>query len=274
MHTTHIREPVPVRACDLAADDYGQDDHRPALVLLHGMTFNRSIWQPIMAELERIDPGRRVLAIDLPGHGQSPPLPSYELDTATDLLSRAVQQAGLIAPVLVGHSASGLAATIYAARHPTRGVINIDQSLDVAPFAELVRSLADRLRGPGFPAVWQMFYDSFHTELLPAGAQNLVRSTCRPSQEVILGYWQQIFDRPVAELTTLIADATAALRMAGVPYLYIAGDELAAGYRQWLGEHLPAATIEVWSRTGHFPHLARPQQFAQQLADTAHWSAR
>jgi pimeloyl-ACP methyl ester carboxylesterase len=57
-------------ACRLAADnDYGA---RPPLVLLHGLTFDRSLWRPSLAELRRIDPGRRVLALDLPGHGASP----------------------------------------------------------------------------------------------------------------------------------------------------------------------------------------------------------
>jgi pimeloyl-ACP methyl ester carboxylesterase len=88
-----------------------------------------------------------------------------------------VQEAGLTAPVVAGHSAGGLLATIYAARYPTRGVVNIDQPLETARFATFVGSLAERLRGPEFPAVWQMFYDSFHAELLPPAAQDLVRST-------------------------------------------------------------------------------------------------
>jgi Predicted hydrolases or acyltransferases (alpha/beta hydrolase superfamily) len=56
----------------LAADDYGLSDDRAPLVLLHGLTFDRSLWRPSLAELSRIDPGRRVLALDLPGHGASP----------------------------------------------------------------------------------------------------------------------------------------------------------------------------------------------------------
>ena len=133
-------------------------------------------------------------------------------------------------------------------------------------------TLADRLRRPEFSAVWQIFYESFHTDFLPADAQELVRSTCRPRQQVVLGYWLQILDTPVAALTGLITDATAALRTEGVPYVYVAGGEPAPEYRQWLGEQLPAAAIEVWPRSGHFPHLARPQQFALQLAATAQWA--
>jgi pimeloyl-ACP methyl ester carboxylesterase len=37
---------------------------------------------------------------------------------------------------------------------------------------------------------------------------------------------------------------------------------------------LPAATVEVWPRTYHFPHLADPQRFARRLAGTAQWVAQ
>jgi len=57
-------------------------------------------------------------------------------------------------------------------------VINVDQWLQLTPMAELIRSLAPQLRGPGFPAVWQIFQDSMHAELLPPAARELVRSTC------------------------------------------------------------------------------------------------
>lgn len=47
-------------ACRLAADDNGDYGARPPLVLLHGLIFDRSLWRPSLAELPRIDPGRRV----------------------------------------------------------------------------------------------------------------------------------------------------------------------------------------------------------------------
>src|SRR5258708_16834299 len=70
----------------LAADDYGTSDDRAPLVLLHGLTFDRSLWQPPIAELHHIDPGRRVLPLDLPRHGSSPERPS----SATPSLARCV----------------------------------------------------------------------------------------------------------------------------------------------------------------------------------------
>jgi pimeloyl-ACP methyl ester carboxylesterase len=63
----------------------------------------------------------------------------------------------------------------------------------------------------------------------------------------------------------MIEQATATLRDSGVPYLYLAGDDLDPDYRRWLSAHLPTATVQVWPRTGHFPHLADPSRFAQLL---------
>lgn len=152
--------------------------------------------------------------------------------------------------------------------------MNIDQPLDIAPFAALVRSLAPQLRGPEFASVWQMFYDSFHVELLPPPARDLVRSTCRPRQQVVLGFWRELLEQPAADTTPIIEASTVALRKSGAPYLHVAGAELEPAYRRWLDLHLPAATVEIWPGTGHFPHFADPQRFARRLADTVQWPAR
>jgi pimeloyl-ACP methyl ester carboxylesterase len=270
MNTTTDTTGYATSIAGLAADDYGRSDDRPPLVLVHGLTFDRTTWRDIVPELQRIDPERRVVAIDLPGHGQSPEQPTYELEEAADKLHQVVQAAGLTAPVVVGHSAGAIAATIYAARYPTRGVVNIDQPLETVAFATLVSSLAERLRGPEFPSVWQMFEDSLHAEQLPPDAQDLVRATCRPRQRVVLGYWRQILEHPT-EIPRLVDQTTAELRTSGVPYLHLAGNDLDPGYRDWLDAHLPAATVEVWPHTGHFPHLAHPQRFAGLLAATSQW---
>lgn len=43
----------------------------PTLVLVHGLSHRRQAWDPVLPELT---PHRRVVTIDLPGHGDSPPL--------------------------------------------------------------------------------------------------------------------------------------------------------------------------------------------------------
>jgi pimeloyl-ACP methyl ester carboxylesterase len=250
----------------VAVEDVGESDARPPLVLLHGLTFDRTMWQPALAQLGHIDPGHRALAFDLPGHGESPSWETYDVDSVAHGIHRAVAEAGLDRPVIVGHSLSAIIATVYAAQFPTSGVINVDQPLQVAAFAGFLQSIADQLRGPGFPAIWGQFAASMDVELLPASAQELVRSTSNPRQDLVLGYWREVLERPANETAERASEGLAALRTANVPYLIVAGSEPEPDYRQWLDEALPQAVITVLPDSGHFPHLAHPDRFAEYLA--------
>src|SRR2546430_15414805 len=91
----------------LAGDIIGEPGRRPPLVLLHGLTFDRTSWHPVLAELTALDPGRRVLALDLPGHGESAPWPDYDLEPIADAVHRAVARAGPAPPGPAGAPAGG-----------------------------------------------------------------------------------------------------------------------------------------------------------------------
>lgn len=127
----------------------------------------------------------------------------------------------------------------------------MDQPLQVAPFAGLVQSLAGKLRGPAFPAVWQMFAASMHIETLPETAQELLRSSCQPRQDLVLAYWRELLDRPASDLAGFAAATLGAVRAAGVPYLVVAGDDLEPEYQNWLSTMLPQAATTVWPASGH-----------------------
>jgi pimeloyl-ACP methyl ester carboxylesterase len=257
---------------DLAGDLTGEPDRRPPLVLLHGLTFDRTSWHPVLAELTALDPGRRVLALDLPGHGESPPWPDYDLEPIADAVHRAVAGAGLSPPVLAGHSAGGVIATIYAARYPAAGVVNVDQPLQVEPFARLVRSLAGPLRGPGFAQVWEQFEASMDIGLLPQGTQDLLQSARYARQDLVTGYWREVLDEPPGELARKTADGLAAVRDAKVPYLFVAGHDPGPEYLGWQNRELPQAEVTIWPGSGHFPHLAQPGRFAELLAEPGRWA--
>jgi hypothetical protein len=65
-----------------------------------------------------------------------------------------------------------------------------------------------------------------HVELLPESAQRLVRASCHPRQELVLGYWRELLDRPVDEIAEIATAAMTAVRLSGVPYLLVAGSDL------------------------------------------------
>jgi pimeloyl-ACP methyl ester carboxylesterase len=69
--------------------------------------------------------------------------------------------------------------------------------------------------------------------------------------------------------SALVDDGIAAVAAAKVPYLLILGTEPPPEVAAWFRNALPQAVIEVWTGSGHFPHLAHPARFAERLAAMA-----
>jgi pimeloyl-ACP methyl ester carboxylesterase len=268
---SHQIDTAPARGARLAADSAGRPDGRAPLVLLHGLTFDRSAWRTVLDELQVVDPDRRTVAFDLPAHGASAPLASHDLAVVAAAVHEAVEALGLERPVLVGHSISGVIASIYAALYPTAGVIAVDVSLRVGPFAEIVRSIEPALRGAGYPAAWKQFEASMGVELLAPEAQEIVRAMARPRQDQFLSYQREILEVPLDHIEGRAEMLLAVLRATGHPYSVIAGDGFTVDDERWLLERLPHASVERWPGTGHFPFLAHPRRFAERLAATAGW---
>ncbi len=260
---------MTVKVGGLAGRSSGVPDGRPPLVLLHGLSFNRAMWHPALDLLLELEPTRQVLALDLPGHGDSDSAPDYDTESVSAMVHGAVEESGLVSPLMVGHSLSAIVATVYASRYPVRGVVNVDQTLQTAGFTTLLHSIAEQLMGPGFDAIWQMFETSFHTELLEADARELLRSTSRPTRELVTGYWREVLDASPESMDSRFGTVLATLRDKQVPYLIVAGEEPEPSYKSWLDRVLPQANLVVFPRSGHFPHLADPQRFATLLAATA-----
>jgi pimeloyl-ACP methyl ester carboxylesterase len=76
----------------------------PPLVLLHFLGGHRDVWQPLLPRLE----GRTVVAIDLPGFGESRPLAgSPTLARLTDAVAGTIAELGLERPAVAGISLGG-----------------------------------------------------------------------------------------------------------------------------------------------------------------------
>ena len=257
----------------LAADDLGRSDERPPLVLLHGLTFDRTMWRSALAELAAIDPGRRAIAFDLPAHGDSPDSPPYTLDEIVERVNAAILEAGLVDPVVVGHSASAGTATVYAATQPTRGVIAVEGTIRVGAFAGMAQALEPMLRGPAFADAWARIAEgAFRLNEVAPDVRDFVIATSRARQEIVLGYWQDLFERTPAELDAMVDGGAAAITAAGIPYVAVVGADPSPEDLAWTNANLPDARILAWPGSGHFPHLAHPRRFAELLAETAAWA--
>lgn len=75
--------------------------NKKALVLIHGWTCNADFWTASMGAF----PGYRVIAIDLPGHGQSDkPKTNYSMEYFAKSIDAVLKAAKVTQAVLVGHS--------------------------------------------------------------------------------------------------------------------------------------------------------------------------
>lgn len=256
---------------DLAADEWGTPDGRPSLVLLHGLTFDRFMWHSCVVALQEIDPGRHVLAVDLPGHGETPAPASPHLGDLGRALACGFDTRALAAPVLVGHSASAVDATLYAADHAVRGVVNVDTALQVEGFATMLGQLAERYERD-FVGMWRdVLLPSLRVAQLSETDQQLLAEHSTPTQQVLSAGWTDLLDRSPAALAQEVETGLAQVRRSSTPYVTVFGDEPPADYSGWLTARLPQARVEVWPNHTHFPHVADPVRFARLLAATSDW---
>jgi abhydrolase domain-containing protein 14 len=123
----------------------GAPDGRP-IVLLHGASFTADTWRQIGTIKALVDAGYRVIAVDLPGFGQSPAAQhptNHWLETLLDRL-------GVTAPVVVSPSMSGSFALPLVIAKPDR----VAAWVAVAPVGiASYRQQLDRIRAPVL-AIW------------------------------------------------------------------------------------------------------------------------
>jgi pimeloyl-ACP methyl ester carboxylesterase len=101
----------------LAFDTVGHGEG-PFVVLLHGWPLDRSIWREVAPRIA--DAGFRVLAPDLPGFGDSPPVgpPGITVESYADDVARFLAAFGPRRLAVAGHSFGGYVALALAERHP------------------------------------------------------------------------------------------------------------------------------------------------------------
>jgi pimeloyl-ACP methyl ester carboxylesterase len=163
----------------------------PALVLLHPLGADRRVWAPVV---ELLAGEREVIAVDLPGFGDSPPLDGPE-EPSPAVLARAVDEGlaalGVDEYDVAGNSLGGWVALELALAGRARSVVAIGPAglwpEPLAPKRGLARGvarLALPLMGPltRAPALKRSLLSMFvaHPERVPASAaRDLIRAYAR-----------------------------------------------------------------------------------------------
>lgn len=146
----------------------------PAIVFVHGTRLTRSAWA---AQLDGLGGEYRVIAVDLPGHGDRAGEP-FTLDRAADLLGDTIrdQAAGGVA-VVVGLSLGGYVAMTLAARRPglVRGLVLAGATAEPVGLRSLpYRALAVVLDGLDGPRLNRLNAWFFRSRYPPAIAEPIV----------------------------------------------------------------------------------------------------
>lgn len=94
------------------------DAGRLPIVLIHGFAADLNSWRGLFAGASL---GHPILALDLPGHGNSPRVVPESIDDIAAAVEATLAAFGVTSCLLVGHSLGGAVATVTAAR----GVVDV-----------------------------------------------------------------------------------------------------------------------------------------------------
>ena len=228
------------------------------LVLVHGWACRRADWEAVIAGLGN----RRVVAVDLPWHGESAGgRESWDIGAFAEVLAELVHREHLEAPILVGHSMGGAVCVEAASRlDPTVSrVVGIDTLTYLAVYPrqddEAVRATVEALRADFAATVRAMveslFVDRDRPELI----------------ETVVAEMTSIPKSPgIAALEGLLRwDLDAALSRLQVPVTTFAASALLAPEAvERYGDRMEIVPVE---HGGHFYLRENPGATAALLAD-------
>jgi pimeloyl-ACP methyl ester carboxylesterase len=142
MRRLRVGEPPHEKLLRLRDEGEGR---RPPLVCIHGAGSSSVIWMDVV---RRVSPARRVVAPDLPGHGQSDrwhPPDEVSIDMYRDAVGTVCAQSKIERAVLMGHSMGVLVALAAAAAWPERvaGLVLVGGGAKVPVPPELWLRLSD-----------------------------------------------------------------------------------------------------------------------------------
>jgi pimeloyl-ACP methyl ester carboxylesterase len=248
----------------------------PPVVLLHGVGLDAAAvsWKHAIPELAD---EFRVLAPDLPGHGESDkPRIRYTTEYFIEAFREFVSELGLSAVRLAGISMGGGVALGYALEHDVEQLVLVDSY------------------GLGADAVWRpMAATALRMPVLDQFVWNTMGVNEGTVRDALRGYVTQASEEFVTELHEVLQDDDCgrtlrswqrsefracgfrtnyrdALPELSVPTLLVHGADdtlLPARWSEKAADRLPDSELHVLSECGHWPPRERPETFHRLLTD-------
>ncbi len=248
-------------------------------LLVHGIGASLDTWSSVPTILAR---HRRVIAVDLPGHGLSASGPGdYSLGAHASTLRDLLDQLGVARVHLVGHSLGGGVSMQFAYQYPERvASLTLEASGGLGeetfvalraaalPGADLVlRALtADRTRSTAGWVSRQLARVGAHPEAISDRALDTLAALAEPGRRSAF----------LATLRSVVGPAgqrVSALErlqlMDGRRVLIVWGDDdgtIPVSHGRRAHELLPGSRLVVFPRSRHEPHVDDPERFAELVA--------
>jgi pimeloyl-ACP methyl ester carboxylesterase len=237
------------------------------LVLVHGWLMSHYYFRPIIAALEE---EREVIALDLPGHGESDrPAPesfAYDYAAFSDVVDEVMGTLGIARADLMGASMGGGTALALAARRPERVQRLIVIAAAIYPPLSLTLE-AKLALAPGAGPF--LFKHVFGRREFERGARFMaVRDPKCIDSEWVDYFWER-FNRAggrdasyaCMKMLCTLPENTGDPGRVRAPTLLVWGDQdrmvpLASGKR--LQRAVAGARLEIIPACGHMPHIERP----------------
>jgi pimeloyl-ACP methyl ester carboxylesterase len=256
------------------------DPRQPLLLLVHGITSSSETWVPVMPALAE---HAYVIAPDLLGHGRSDkPTGDYSLGALASVLRDLLERLGHDRASVVGHSLGGGVALQFAYQYHE----HCDRLVLVAS-GGLGREVSLALRAAALPGSELVLPLIAHRRVRDAGLtishlMERLPVRLRPSLLEIARGYGTLADVParsafVHTLRSVVGpggqrvSSSDRLYLAAVrPTLIVWGASdavIPVSHAHAAHAAIRSSRLEVFERSGHFPHQDEPVRFAEVLVD-------
>ncbi|HEX6937415.1 MAG TPA: alpha/beta hydrolase [Actinomycetes bacterium] len=239
--------------------DHGDPNGDP-VVLIHGYSDSGYSFSRVLPQLE---PGYRVHAVDLRGHGATDrPADGYGIGSLAADVVAFLDAVGIARASIVGHSLGTLVARRVAETNPERvdrlaliGAVRTPVNDGVLALHREVIAL-DQAALPEFAREFQE--STVHSPI----PEDFLERAVEISRTMPLAVWRAVVDGMVG------FDDAADLRRISAPTLLLWGEHDAYFGRDeqdFLATAITRARLQVYGAAGHAPHWEMPEQVAEDL---------
>lgn len=238
-------------------EQYGRGER--TFLAFHGWGGDHRDFAPLAA---RLPEDCRLLSVDLPGYGQSPKPPRWDLQEIVNDLVREMDARSLHAVTLAGFCSGAVLALLVAQRVPAR----VQRIVMIDPFAFVPWYFRIFLAG----ALGRFFYQSAFASPLGRLITTRVLQRRQSTNDDFMGAFSRVDHETTQEWLRLLHRAGPVSQFAGlsVPIDIAFGENTFAAVRQSVREYgsiLPQAKMHVLRHAGHLPLVREARQLAALL---------